>query len=99
MQAQEQQLHEKRIQQLSVTQDSAQISQQAGAIRASSPFLQSLASERSVTGSFSKRPDTAYEGRLAASASGLQSLAAGCIRSSYADSEIGSLDFPSASQS
>ena len=96
MQEQAQQLHEKRIQQLSVSQDSAQVSQQDYGFRASS---QSLASQTSVTGSFRKRPDTAYEGRLAASASGLQSPAAGSVSSSYADNDTGNLDFPSASQS
>jgi len=99
VQAQEQQLHEKRIRQLSVSQNSAQVSQQCDAFRASSSSLQSLASQRSVTGSFSKRPDTAYEGRLAASASGLQSSAAGSVRSSYADSDTGSLGFSLAPQS
>ncbi|DBA95028.1 TPA: hypothetical protein ACH3X1_002544 [Trebouxia sp. C0004] len=97
--AQEQQLHEKRIRQLSVSQESAQVSQQGDAFIASSPSLQSLASQTSATGSFSKRPDTAYEGRLAASASGLQSSAAGCIRSRCADSGTGNVGFPSASQS
>ena len=99
MQEQEQQLHEKRIGQLSVCQDSAQVPQQGDAFRASSTSLQSLASQPSMTGSFRKRPDTAYEGRLAASAGGLQSSAAGSFRSSYADSDTGSLDFPLASQS
>ncbi len=99
MQEQAQQLHEKRIQQLSVSQDSAQVSQQDYGFRASSTSLQSLASQTSVTGSFRKRPDTAYEGRLAASASGLQSPAAGSVSSSYADNDTGNLDFPSASQS
>ena len=99
MQEQEQQLHKKRIQQLSVSQDNAQVSQQDCAFRASFTSLQSLASQTSVTGSFRKRPDTAYEGRLAASASGLQSSAAGSVRSSYADSDTGSVDFPSTSQS
>ncbi|DBA98448.1 TPA: hypothetical protein ACH3X3_012450 [Trebouxia sp. C0006] len=96
---QAQQLHEKQIQQLSVSQDSAQVSQQDYGFRASSTSLQSLASQTSVTGSFRKRPDTAYEGRLAASASGLQSPAAGSVSSSYADNDTGNLDFPSASQS
>jgi len=99
VQEQEQQLHEKRIRQLSVCQDSAQVPQQGGAFRASSTSLQSLASQPSMTGSFRKRPDTAYEGRLAASAGGLQSSAAGSFRSSYADSDTGRLHFPLASQS
>ena len=95
MQEQEQQLHKKRIQQLSVSQDSAQI--QNYGFRASSTSLQTLASQTSVTSSFRKRPDTAYEGRLAVS--GLQSSAAGSVRSSYADTDTGSLDFPLGSQS
>lgn len=96
VQEEEQQLHEKRIQQLSVSQDSAQVSQEAYAFRASST---SLASLTSVTGSFRKRPYTAYEGRLAAAASGLQLSVAGSVRSSCADGDTGSADFSSTSPS
>ncbi len=87
VQEQEQQLHEKRVRQLLVNQGSSPLVDHSDIMRSSSSSLLSVYCERSLNDSISRRPDTAYEGRLGASA--LQASAAASAASSYADNNVG----------
>ena len=96
VQEQEQQLHEKRVKHCSIGQNSLQHQEQPDGVGSSTFSLQMLQSARLLDNSINKRPDTAYEGRLAALAGDLQLSTAGSAATSYADCDASSFAAPAA---